>query len=94
MWEELASYDQIPVCKRGLCKCNLTSELEKKCEEEKVHQFLMGLDDTLWDSAIQSSHSGYSTYTEQNLLNNDTREWLRTMTRTVEEHGEVMAFAA
>jgi hypothetical protein len=48
LWEELANYDQIPACKCGLCTCNISSVLQKKREEEKIHQFLMGLDDTLF----------------------------------------------
>lgn len=44
LWDELSNFDQIPVCVCAGCRCNLTIELEKKREEEKVHQFLMGLD--------------------------------------------------
>ncbi|PNX56163.1 hypothetical protein L195_g058074, partial [Trifolium pratense] len=47
LWEELSNYDQVPTSKCGLCRCRLGSLLEKKRDEEKVHQFLMGLDDTL-----------------------------------------------
>jgi hypothetical protein len=64
LWEELSNYDQVPTCKCGLCTCRLSSVLEKKREEEKVHQFLMGLDDTLWDSEIQSACSGSIAYVE------------------------------
>ncbi|CAA7040934.1 unnamed protein product [Microthlaspi erraticum] len=32
----------------GLCKCNLNSELEKKREEDRIHQFLLGLDDAIY----------------------------------------------
>ncbi|KAJ0032019.1 hypothetical protein Pint_13142 [Pistacia integerrima] len=45
LWDELNNYDQIPVCTCTGCKCNLTAELERKREEERVHQFLMGLDE-------------------------------------------------
>jgi len=45
LWDELANYDQIPKCTCGGCKCSIGSQLEKWREEEKVHQFLMGLDD-------------------------------------------------
>ena len=30
LWEELANYDQVPTCKCGLYKCNLSSEFERK----------------------------------------------------------------
>ena len=45
LWDELANYEQIPKCSCGGCKCGITSLLEKRREEEEVHQFLMGLDD-------------------------------------------------
>ncbi|GKB05169.1 retrovirus-related pol polyprotein from transposon TNT 1-94 [Tanacetum coccineum] len=44
LWDELANYDQIPTCICSGCECDLTIKLQKKREEEKVHQFLMGLD--------------------------------------------------
>ncbi|XP_058008204.1 uncharacterized protein LOC131182873 [Hevea brasiliensis] len=45
LWDEINNYDQIPVCICAGCRCNLTIELERKREEERVHQFLMGLDE-------------------------------------------------
>ena len=42
-WDELNNYDSIPVCTCTWCKCNITTQLEKTREEERVHQFLMGL---------------------------------------------------
>ncbi|RVW93947.1 hypothetical protein CK203_034086 [Vitis vinifera] len=43
LWDELNNYDSIPICTCTGCKCNITTQLEKKQEEERVHQFLMGL---------------------------------------------------
>ncbi|KAK3017878.1 hypothetical protein RJ639_004174 [Escallonia herrerae] len=48
IWDELANFEQMPTCKCGKCTCDLGSVLEKKREEEKVHQFLMGLDETIY----------------------------------------------
>lgn len=45
LWDELANYQQIPQSKCGGCKCNIVTKLEKWREDEKVHQFFMGLDD-------------------------------------------------
>ena len=45
IWDELNNYDKILVCNCAGCKCNLTIVSEKKHEEERVHQFLMGLDE-------------------------------------------------
>lgn len=47
LWDELVNYQQIPLCTCGGCKCDIGIKLEKQREEEKVHQFLMGLDGTL-----------------------------------------------
>ena len=45
LWEELANFDVVSGCKCGKCECNVAAQLTKKREEEKLHQFLMGLDD-------------------------------------------------
>ncbi|XP_071905960.1 uncharacterized protein [Coffea arabica] len=45
LWEELANYEQMPTCQCGRCVCNLSVQLDKKREGEKLHQFLLGLDD-------------------------------------------------
>ncbi|KAA8523786.1 hypothetical protein F0562_010210 [Nyssa sinensis] len=48
LWDVLNNYDQIPVCTCIGCRCNLTIELERKRKEERVHQFLMGLDEEVY----------------------------------------------
>ena len=48
LWDELGNFEQLPTCKCGKCTCNLGSSLEKKREEEKVHSFLMGLDENVF----------------------------------------------
>ncbi|XP_070040609.1 uncharacterized protein [Nicotiana tomentosiformis] len=94
IWDELTNYDLIPIYRCGRCKCNLTSEMETKREEEKVHQFLMGLDD-----------EGYGTMRSNilsiELLPNLNRVYSRivqqervmSMTRSKEEKGILMSFA-
>ena len=47
-WDELNNYERIPVCECRGCTCNITSTLIKKQEDEKVHQFIMGLDDVVF----------------------------------------------
>jgi Retrotransposon gag protein len=44
IWDELGSYLAVSVCRCGNYTCNLVAELVKGREEEKIHQFLMGLD--------------------------------------------------
>ncbi|KAK9178381.1 hypothetical protein WN943_027571 [Citrus x changshan-huyou] len=48
LWDELSNYVQPPVCSCGNCTCNLSTQWEKQREEERVHQFLMGLNDTIY----------------------------------------------
>ncbi|KAJ3704814.1 hypothetical protein LUZ61_008519 [Rhynchospora tenuis] len=48
MWDELSSYIRIPTCTCSGCTCNVAGHFLKQQEEEKVHQFLMGLDDTVF----------------------------------------------
>ncbi|XP_074278754.1 uncharacterized protein LOC141602357 [Silene latifolia] len=43
IWDELANYSRVPNC-----TCGAAAALLKEREEEKVHQFLMGLDTTLY----------------------------------------------
>ncbi|GJT43032.1 retrovirus-related pol polyprotein from transposon TNT 1-94 [Tanacetum coccineum] len=45
IWDELINYEQFPLCKCGKCVCDIAGKLEKKREEERVHQFFMGLED-------------------------------------------------
>jgi len=40
LWTELDNYVRIPEC-----KCDAAKKIAKMNEEEKGHQFLMGLDD-------------------------------------------------
>lgn len=94
LWEELGNCEQIPSCKCGLCTCNLGSMLEKKREEEKVHQVLMGLDETVYATVrsnllaqdpLPTLNKVYSTLVQE--------ERVHTVTRAKDEKGEVMAFA-
>lgn len=43
MWDEL-----VPIYTSGGCTCRVTAILEKKREDERVHQFLMRLDDAIY----------------------------------------------
>ncbi|XP_010518616.1 PREDICTED: uncharacterized protein LOC104793890 [Camelina sativa] len=46
LWEELQTYKPLTVCKCGLCTCGATLEPSKERDEEKIHQFILGLDDS------------------------------------------------
>lgn len=46
IWEEYQIYKPIKVCTCGLCTCGLSNEQAKEREEEKIHQFVLGLDES------------------------------------------------
>ncbi|CAM8954310.1 unnamed protein product [Rhodiola kirilowii] len=48
LWDELLTYVPTRNCTCGQCKCNLNSFWVQEREEERVHQFLMGLDDVVF----------------------------------------------
>nr|XP_018486502.1 PREDICTED: uncharacterized protein LOC108857072 [Raphanus sativus] len=48
LWEELDTYKPLPPC-----SCSAAAIYEKERDEEKVHQFLMGLDETRFGGVCQ-----------------------------------------
>ena len=48
MWSELSNYIKIPRCTCGKCECEVGAQVVKLMEEERTHQFLMGLDDEVY----------------------------------------------
>ncbi|XP_074328227.1 uncharacterized protein LOC141666129 [Apium graveolens] len=50
LWEALVEVDPIPIWECGKCTCNIATKLEKREENAKVHQFLMGVDDGLYET--------------------------------------------
>lgn len=44
LWDSLGCYIPPVTCISGLCTCNFSAEIERKREEDKIHNFLMGLD--------------------------------------------------
>lgn len=54
LWEDLANYEPSPRCKCGNCVCNLNTEIEKKREDDHIHHFFLGLDDTIY-GAVRAS---------------------------------------
>ena len=54
MWSELENYAKVPQCTSGKCECEIGSSIAKMAQDEKTHQFLMGLNDEAF-STIRSS---------------------------------------
>ncbi|KAI9383496.1 hypothetical protein POPTR_013G092801v4 [Populus trichocarpa] len=94
LWEELANFEQMPMCKCGLCTCNLGVALEKKREEEKAHQFLMGLDEIVYGT-VRSNLLAQDPLPNLNRLYSTLvqEERVRIISRGKEERDEVMSFA-
>ncbi|KZV55154.1 hypothetical protein F511_30344 [Dorcoceras hygrometricum] len=90
----IANFEQNLVCKCGSCKCNIGAELDKKREEERLHQFLMGLDDSVYGtvcSNILSTEPLPSLNRAYSMIIQEER--VRNITRGKEQQSEHMAFA-
>lgn len=83
----------MPKCTCIGCKCNLNTKLEKRSEEERVHQFLMGLDELPYSTVrsniiatdpLPNMYRVYSRVTEQ--------ERVKTMTKGVSKRSDPMSF--
>ncbi|KAJ1697041.1 hypothetical protein LUZ63_005553 [Rhynchospora breviuscula] len=93
MWDELGSYLRVPACTCGCCVCNLTSDFLREKEEEKIHQFLMGLDDVygpirtniLSMDPLPSLNKVYSTVIQE--------ERHKSVVRGRDERSEAVGFA-
>ncbi|WVZ23544.1 hypothetical protein V8G54_002088 [Vigna mungo] len=95
LWDELANYDQITVCTCTGCTCDIPTKLEKRREEGKVHQFLMGLDDGIYGtvrSSLLTSDPLPSLNRVYSIIIQEER--VRMITRAQEERGEIVGLAA
>lgn len=54
MWDKLVHYEPIPICMCGGCTCKISAVLEKKKKEERIHQFLMGLEDGVYGTVCSN----------------------------------------
>ena len=45
LWNELANHIKVPICTCSGCKCGAAGKIIAMYEEDKTHQFLMGLND-------------------------------------------------
>lgn len=90
----MVHYEPVPVCSCGGGKCRITNILEKKKDEEKIHQFLMGLEDGIYGTVCS------------NILSTDPLPGLnrvyamvvqeerhRSIARNKEERGDVVGFS-
>ena len=88
-------YDQYLLCDCGHCKCENGPKIAKKREEERVHQFLIGLNGNLYGT-IQSSLLATEPLPSLNRVYSTLiqEERVKDMAQAKDEHGEIMVLAA
>ena len=95
LWDELAMYEPFLMCTYAGCECIISEKLQRRQEEDRVHRFLMGLDDTIYGTVrshllatdpLPSLNRAYSIAMQE--------ERVRTMARDVDERRDVMALVA
>ncbi|GAA0144887.1 hypothetical protein LIER_36032 [Lithospermum erythrorhizon] len=42
-WDELANYNSPPTCNCGLCTCNLGELFQQRMDDDRLHDFLYGI---------------------------------------------------
>ncbi|KAK9715248.1 hypothetical protein RND81_06G152600 [Saponaria officinalis] len=75
LWDELDKYDRNPTCSCGGCKCEMNKKLDKKRDESKVHDFLLGI------------YSAYSTIASNLLLQEPLPSLNRAYATLIQEEG-------
>lgn len=94
IWEALAECDLVPKCDCGGCTCNVAAKIEKRVEDEKIHQFLMGLDDSLYESVRSTILAADPMGNLNNIYSTLIREErMRTATKFKDDRPNVMSFA-
>ncbi|KAJ3690345.1 hypothetical protein LUZ61_019509 [Rhynchospora tenuis] len=93
LWDELGSYVSAPACVCGGCTCNLTAKFIKEKEEERIHQFLMGLDEGF--SSIRTNLLSMDPLPNLNRIYSMViqEERHKNVTRGREERGDTVGFA-
>ncbi|XP_010473846.1 PREDICTED: uncharacterized protein LOC104753269 [Camelina sativa] len=92
IWDSMVSYRPLRLCK---CECDLGTLQERDREEDKVHQFLFGRDDTLYRTVRSSLVSRIPIQPLEEVYNIVRQEeyLLRNDANSREETTEVSAFA-
>lgn len=94
LWDELANHEPIITCKCGKCECNLGKVHEQRRNDERLHQFLMGLNSEYYTqlrSALLSQEPLPSLDRAYQQVTQEER--IRGITRAKESPPEVVGFA-
>ncbi|XP_074304226.1 uncharacterized protein LOC141638943 [Silene latifolia] len=79
LWDDLDKYDRNPICDCGGCKCRINQKLDKKRDEGKLHDFLMGLgshfatvcSNILLQEPLPTLNRAYATVIQEEGVHND-----------------------
>lgn len=94
LWDDLANHEPIIVCKCGKCTCNLGKVHEKRRDNERLHQFLMGLNSEYYSQLRSNLLSQEPLPTLDHVYQQITQEeQVRGFTRAKEYPPEVAGFA-
>ncbi|XP_010418794.1 PREDICTED: uncharacterized protein LOC104704393 [Camelina sativa] len=93
IWDSMATHRPLRVCQCGKCECDLISLQEIDREEDKVHDFLSGLDDSF--NTVRSSLVSRTPIQPMEEVYNIVRqeEDMRTNVTKNEAAPEIFAFA-
>lgn len=88
-WEELLNYKPLPKC-----SCEASSKIAQDYEEEKIHMFLMGLDDSRFGN-VCTNIIGMEPLPDLNsVYQRVVREERRLLSSRVETKGDAVGFVA
>lgn len=88
MWDELYSYKPVPAC-----TCGTAATFAKEREEEKVDQFVMGLNESRFATVIQSVIDSDPCPELEHVYSRVIREEQRLNTSKIREASDAIGFA-
>ncbi|CAH9135505.1 unnamed protein product [Cuscuta epithymum] len=93
LWDDLDDFDPLPSCDCSGCKCNLTTKLRKRRDDDQVREFLMGLES--FYANTRSSLLGIEPLPSLNIVYSRLiqEEEVRMITGSQEEGTNPMSFA-
>lgn len=96
IWDSMASFRPVRTCKCGGCVCDLGALEEKDREEDKVHEFLFGLDDALFRTVRSTLVSRVPVQPLEEVYNivRQEEDLIRNGAKIMDDQREVNAFAA
>ncbi|XP_012840356.1 PREDICTED: uncharacterized protein LOC105960698 [Erythranthe guttata] len=95
LWDEINDYEPIFTCNCGGCKCQITQQLRARRDDEQVHQFFMGLEDSMFGT-VRSTILNLDPLPNLNRVYAMimTEEQHRTVARNKDDRIDVVAYLA